>query len=183
MITKQVRELKDYCEREMNLLTSTTACFTGHRPQKLPWGYNEDDNRCIEMKYKLEKEIIGAIHKGYNNFITGMALGFDMICAETILKIQKDYPFIKLIAALPCKNQYKYWNTSQILRYKKILSQCNYIRCLYENYNDKCMIDRNDFMINNSSLVIALYNGKVGGTSYTIKNAKLKNLDVIIISI
>lgn len=31
-------------------LNSTTVCFTGHRSQKLPWGYNEEDERCVNMK-------------------------------------------------------------------------------------------------------------------------------------
>lgn len=36
-------------------------------------------------------------------------------------------------------------------------------------------------MLNNSSLVIALYNGKGGGTEYTVKKAEEKGLKVIII--
>lgn len=63
-------------------LSKSTCCFTGHRPQKLPWGFNEDEERCIEMKRKLKQEIINSIKNGYINFITGMILGFDMICAE-----------------------------------------------------------------------------------------------------
>ncbi|MBQ9118266.1 MAG: hypothetical protein IJY11_03585 [Clostridia bacterium] len=43
------------------------------------------------------------------------------------------------------------------------------------------MLERNDYMLNNSSLVIALYNGKGGGTGYTVKNAKQKGLETIII--
>ena len=38
-------------------LKSVTACFTGHRLQKLPWKANEQDIRCFEMKEKLDFEI------------------------------------------------------------------------------------------------------------------------------
>ena len=72
-------------------------------------------------------------------------------------------------------------NSIQKQRYNKILTQLDDIRCIYEEYIDGCMQERNDYMINNSSLVIALYDGKGGGTGYTIKRAKAKNLKIIII--
>ena len=30
-----------------------TCCFTGHRPEKLPWGDDEADPRCRALKRKL----------------------------------------------------------------------------------------------------------------------------------
>ena len=30
-----------------------TCCFTGHRPEKLPWRYDESDPRCVELKGRL----------------------------------------------------------------------------------------------------------------------------------
>ena len=27
-----------------------TCCFTGHRPNKLPWGGDEEDQRCLTLK-------------------------------------------------------------------------------------------------------------------------------------
>lgn len=31
------------------------CAFTGHRPRKFPWGYNEDDARCVALKETLAK--------------------------------------------------------------------------------------------------------------------------------
>lgn len=81
----------------VKLLNAHTCCFTGHRPQSLPWKFNEQDERCLKMKEQLRNEIIKAIKNGYKTFISGMALGFDMICAEMVLELKKTYPFIKLI--------------------------------------------------------------------------------------
>lgn len=53
------------------------------------------------MKIHLKDEIIKTINYGYIYFISGMALGFDIIAAETVLQLKKDFPQIKLIAALP----------------------------------------------------------------------------------
>lgn len=177
----KIKQLQKDCEKEFELLKDITCCFTGHRSQKLSWGENEEDERCVAMKVKLRKEIVNAINQGYIYFISGMALGFDIMVAEMILEFKKEYPQIKLIGALPCKDQYKVWKPFQIERYKMVLAKCDNVRCLYDTYQDKCMLERNDYMLNNSSLVIALYNGKGGGTGYTVRNAKKKGLKTIII--
>lgn len=56
------------------------------------------------------------------------------------------------------------------------------IRCIYDKYVDGCMKERNQYMINNSSLVIALFNGQWGGTKQTIEYAKSQGVEVIIIN-
>ena len=31
----------------------SACCFTGHRPGKLPWRYNEEDLRCVLLKARI----------------------------------------------------------------------------------------------------------------------------------
>ena len=31
----------------------SACCFTGHRPGKLPWRYNEEDLRCVSLKARI----------------------------------------------------------------------------------------------------------------------------------
>lgn len=166
----------------IQLLNSTTACFTGHRGQKLPWRYNEDDDRCKAMKATLRSEIENAIKRGYKTFLCGMALGFDLICAETVIDLKKTYADIKIIGALPCKNQDIKWSDTYKARYRKLLDQLDNIRCIYDEYiGAECMLERNRFMVNNSSLMIALFNGLSGGTKSTIDYARKQGLEIIII--
>ena len=50
------------------------ACaFTGHRPKKLPWGYNETDVRCVALKVALERQIRSLVQEGVMDFLSGMA--------------------------------------------------------------------------------------------------------------
>ena len=69
----------------------TKKCaFTGHRPQSLPFGFNEADERCIALKQKLRDEIIRQIEEnGVTHFITGMAIGVDMFAAEIVLGLNR----------------------------------------------------------------------------------------------
>ncbi len=161
---------------------NTTACFTGHRSQKLPWRFNEEDERCKNMKEVLQHEIEKAIQSGYATFICGMAIGFDMICAETVIALKSRYKNIKIIGALPCKTQDIKWSEKDKKRYRNLLTQLDDIRCIYDEYiGAECMIERNKFMVNNSSLMIALFNGLSGGTKSTIDYARNLGLKLVII--
>lgn len=66
------------------------CCFTGHRPQKLPWGSNEWDWRCVALKERILLLIRELYREGYRHFITGMALGIDTYCCEMVLRLKEE---------------------------------------------------------------------------------------------
>lgn len=88
-------------------MESIIACFTGHRPVSLPWGYDETQENCLKFKNDLLVILRKAILFGIKVFLTGMAEGFDMIAAETIIKLKQEFSDVKLIAIIRCKNQEK----------------------------------------------------------------------------
>ena len=166
----------------LKLVKSKSVCFTGHRSQKLVWGFNGSDERCLKMQDNLRIEIEKTINRGYETFYSGMALGFDLICVETILDLKKKYSDIKIVGVLPCKTQDSKWQVKDRERYRKLLWQLDGVRCIYDNYiGAECMLERNRFMVDNSALMIALYNGTNGGTKSTIEYARSKGLEIIII--
>lgn len=165
----------------MEIDKKITCAFTGRRPQNLPWKFNEEDERCIKTKQLAKNEIEKLIKEGYTNFISGMALGFDTYAAEIVLEMKEKYSDIKLICAIPCKTQHKLWNTKSRKRYFSILDRADYIHYVSEFYDIFCMQKRNEYMISNSSRVIALFDGKKGGTKNTIDFALEKGVEVIVI--
>lgn len=179
----KIEYVKNECEKIFDDLKQVTLCFTGHRSQKLPWKFNEKDCRCVKMIKILKDKIEQSIIDGYVYFISGMALGFDMICAEIVLDYKKKYNHIKLVCAIPCKNQNKLWSNEYKNRYRKILSKADIIRYIDKQYTKTCMLERNDYMLKNSSKVIALFNGHSGGTKSTILKAKKMGLNIDIINL
>ena len=55
----------------MDIIREKTACFTGHRPEKLPGG-SSDSPEAKVIKSMLYTEITAAVNDGYDTFITGM---------------------------------------------------------------------------------------------------------------
>ena len=168
-------------KNKINIEKEHCCCATGHRAQKLPWKFNENDFRCFVAKEKTKTAIHIAVRDGYKYFMSGMALGFDMIFAEVVLELKKEYPHIQLVCVIPCKNQYELWPIGQQERYHTILEQADQIICLNDTYTKNCMLERNDFMLEHSSRVIALFNGLNGGTKSTILKAEKMDIKTIII--
>lgn len=160
-----------------------TACLSGHRPNKLPWFYDETKANCVRFKQDLHQIFIGALNYGLKNYLVGMAEGFDMIGAETLIELRKQHNEIKIIAIIPCKDQEKKWKIEQQKRYHNILKQCDEVIILSEKYTDTCMNERNEYMVKHSSVLIACYNGKPSGTANTIRFAKENGCKVRIIDI
>lgn len=153
-----------------------TCCCTGHRPKGFPFKYGIDMPKHNAYLQELEQKIELAItHYNVTNFISGMAIGADMDFAEIVLKLRNKYP-ITLECAIPCPDQTLKWNEKDKLRYESILTNANKVNVVSERYTPECMLKRNRYMVDNSELVIAVFNGiQKGGTWYTIKYAKNKN--------
>mgnify|MGYP005780282859 FL=1 len=66
------------------------ACaFTGHRPRKFPWGYDELDTRCVSLKSVLTEQIEQLAMNGVTQFLSGMAEGVDTWAALAVLALRE----------------------------------------------------------------------------------------------
>lgn len=159
------------------------CCFTGHRPNKLPWGYDEEWPDCIRLKVVLATEIKAMIDRGVTTFYTGMAHGADMWCAEIVQSFQENLPElgIKLIAVIPYEGQANRWSNDYRERYFNILEKADEGVSLQEHYSKGCMQERNRYIVDHASHVIAVYGGKSGGTQYTVEYARRKNREVVVV--
>jgi len=58
-------------------MISKSCAFTGHRPCKFPWKYDETDSRCVALKAVLAEQIAALANSGFIQFLSGMAEGVD----------------------------------------------------------------------------------------------------------
>lgn len=160
-------------EREM------TCCFTGPRPQHLPWGLKEDDPRCVALKTEMALTLRGICKAGFRHFITGMAIGCDMYFAEAVLAMRNEYPELTLEAAIPCGGQPDRWSLRQRQRYNRLIDRCDAVKVLQIAYTPDCMMRRNRYMVDRSALVLACSNGRPGGTMNTMAYALKQGVKVL----
>lgn len=161
-----------------------SCCFTGHRPDKLPWGTDEHDPRCLVCKEKIRQALEWAYAQGVRHFIGGMARGADLYFAEEVLKLREKYPEITLECARPCESQANRWPEKEKLRYQEILNHCDIETLVQYSYDRGCMMRRNRYMVDHSGWLIAVYDGvPKGGTAQTLAYALKRGLHTHIVPV
>lgn len=128
------------------------------------------------IKDNISKDILKVIFKnaildGFDTFLVGMAVGFDTLCFNVLEEIRKENN-IRIIACIPCKNQDINFSILQKKEYKRMVNSADERIVLSEKYTPYCMLERNKFMVDNCSLLLAYLREKKGGTYYTVNYAE-----------
>ena len=156
-----------------------TVCFSGYRPEKLPWGYDECDPRCAQLKQRLRRAVCAACDDGFRHFICGMAQGCDLYFCELALQLRGERPDMTIEAAIPCRTQADSWSAEERRRWRGLIGACDEQTLLQENYSPHCMQRRNRYMVDHASLLIAVNDGARGGTRSTIEYAFKRGVNVL----
>lgn len=171
-------------------------CFTGHRPDSL-FGYDLEDNRYKLLERAIKRTLFTIMKDKEEkyHFIFGGAIGVDQMTFDIVsfvgLVLQRD---MVLEVATPFINQYVKWNEDNIKTYKKQLQLADVIThvdrldeykikgCIEDIYYPAKMQKRNMYMVDNSDIVIAVWNGDKGGTGNCVQYAKKLGKKIIYIN-
>ena len=165
------------------MMIEKCCAFTGHRPSKFPWGYNEADARCVALKMALAEQIVKLVDAGYTDFFSGMAEGTDTWTALAVLALKKENPALMLHCILPCKGQADKWSASARELYYSILGQADEVVYVGQEYSKDCMLKRNRYLVDHAACLLAVYNGEWrGGTAMTVRYARKLGREIIILN-
>ena len=164
-------------------MLDSSCAFTGHRPHKFPWRYNEAESRCLALKAALTEQITRLVDAGITDFYSGGADGVDCWASLIVLELRKKNPALRLHMLLPHKRQADKWSDSAQERYHLILKQADSIEYVSHEYYDGCMLDRNHRLVEDAGTLLAVYNGeRRGGTAATVRYARKLDRRIIILN-
>ena len=149
--------------------------FTGHR--KLP--------NTPALSERLTALLEQLISEGATDFYAGGAMGWDMLCEHTVLRLKETYPHIRLHLVLPCppEEQTLHWNAPAVKMYNSILSAADSVETVSPHYTENCMKKRNERLVALSEAMVCYCNNFRSGTAQTIRIAQSKNVKVIHLSL
>ena len=143
-----------------------TCCVTGHR--------NISANKIHYVQMQIRQELLRAIQRGYTHFISGFAVGVDLIFAGIVADLKSEYP-ITLEAAIPYPGRMDTPDRA----FQHLVKVCDTVKVHTDRYSKGCYMVRNRYMIDCSALVIAVHDGrKSGGTAATIGYVNRKGCDL-----
>ena len=151
---------------------TVSVAFTGHR------FYDFSQREFIQER--LTSAISEAYDHGIRNFISGFALGIDLMAAQLVQSLKCDLPGISLTAVIPFEGQAERYNIYDKRVYRRLLELADKVIVLSDCYYPRCFLDRDEFMVENASYLIAYYDGREkGGTYYTVKKARARGIPII----
>lgn len=143
-------------------LVTVRLAVTGHRPDKLG-GYKNEVYRRLR---RLAKEQLSEF-EDIEYVLTGMALGWDQAIADSCVDLE-----IPFVACCPFMGQEKVWPAGSQMHYRELLGLAKEVIYVCEGgYAGWKMLRRDEYMVDNSDHLLALWNGSKGGTGHTAQYA------------
>lgn len=142
---------------------------TGHRPNKLG-GYTKavSDRLQTLARNVIERESPDIV-------MSGMALGWDQAWVEAAIDL--GVPFI---AAVPFNNQSDKWPRPSRKRYHQLLDKAKLVYVVSQGgYAPEKLQIRNEYMVDASHKMAALWDGSQGGTFNCIRYAVKRGKPII----
>ena len=134
------------------------------------------------MKAVLTEQIAVLVEAGVRDFCSGMAEGTDFYCAQIVLTLREKNPALKLHCILPYRGQADKWTALSRDRYRSIIEQADSVVYVSREYHKNCMLDRNRFLVEYASTLLAVYNGvRRSGTGATVRYARKLGRELIVI--
>lgn len=163
---------------------SRTVAFTGHRSYKIyrsARGGSPDEIQEI-ITARTERAVRLLYDQGYDTFLCGMAMGFDLWASCAVLSVKRDFPEIRLIAVIPFKGQESRYYDAEKRLYYEVMDEVDRCVCLYEQYSsDTDYIDRNRMMLDHATMVVCYFSGGSGrsGTASTVNKARQRDIRIL----
>lgn len=176
------------------MLIANTACFTGHRPNKLLGGYDYSSEANLKLADALKKEIIHLYNSGITHFICGGALGVDQIAFSVLQRLRDVEDFcITIELAIPFEGFESQWIPASKKLHSEHIILADKVTVVDKDdryqtkvqtgkYHPLKMEMRNRYMVDNSFYVIAVFDGSKSGTANCINYAEKHNREISIIN-
>ena len=138
-------------------MTEKTCCFTGHK--------NLTQEQAIEALHLLIKRVNELTIEGYTHFISSFANDTDVLLAQIIGSFRYKNKNLVLEAVIPIENK-----LNSLDKIKCTLMLYNKVTVIQEQCGPECFQKRNKYMIDNSDVVVALWDEKTSKEAYNAVN-------------
>ena len=158
------------------------CCYIGEHIQRFSNSY--ENKTHFSYQQKIENLIETHIKNGVSYFVCGDMNKAELRFAETVLRFREKYPNVELEIDLAFREYPLCFTSADVKLHKRILERADMLLFLFNQRDFHCKEERDYYIVDNASHVIAVYNGLEKGTILsTIRYAKQQSKQVDLIDL
>ncbi|MFI3323375.1 MAG: SLOG family protein [Rikenellaceae bacterium] len=161
----------------MESLSDITVAFTGNRSLIPPSNIYSDDLEGV-IRASLHDLLEQAYCAGKRIFLSGGAVGFDLMAAEEVVALRLQYHDVQLVLVTPFDGQDAKYPERDKELYASLLSEADRVVRIAESYSLGAYHQRNEYLVENCGELIAYSSGKGRGTVSTMRRAVKRGVQV-----
>jgi uncharacterized phage-like protein YoqJ len=100
-----------------------------------------------------------------------MSRGVDLWAADIVLELRRYNKDLKLVCVIPFEGMEDRWPADWKKHYDLVRRQADFVWVLSDRYYKDAYQNRNQWLVNHASRLIAVFNGSSSGTGNTIRYA------------
>ena len=130
----------------------------GQHPMRFPWGFDEEDDRCRNLKIELAQQIMALRQSGVSQFLVACDCGVGLYAAEIVngLRATTDHDLM-LICYTPYEEQATKWAPYLRERYFDMLTACTYLSAVWEVGAPDAQLQAYKRIIDLADVVLTVY--------------------------
>ena len=167
---------------EMN--NNLCCAVIGQSPMRFPWGFDEEDSSCQNLKLALAQKIMELRQQGATRFAVVADCGVGLYAGECINALRQHDPDLMLFVVTPYEEQATKWTPDLRNRYFKLLEDCTIMELASHRKTPECEYDAYHKIIDYADTVLAVYDPVLAtgnAVDRAMKYAKERGLPVIFI--
>ena len=134
---------------------SKCCAIVGQSPMRFPWGFDEEDTGCQNLKLNLAQKIMELRQQGVTRFAVIADCGIGLYAGEIVNALRQTDADLMLFVVTPHEEQATKWAPYLRDRYFKLMEVCTIMEAASVRRTPECEYDAYRKIIDYSDMVLA----------------------------
>lgn len=162
-----------------------TCAVLGQPPMRFPWGFDEEDSGCQDLKLALAQKIMELRQQDVTRFAVVADCGVGLYAGECVNALRQHDPDLMLFVVTPHEEQATKWAPYLRERYFKLLEDCTLMEAASLHKTPSCEYDAYRKIIDYADMVLAVYDqttARGDAVDMSMEYVRERNLPVLLFS-
>ena len=133
------------------------CAIIGQHPMRFPWGFDEEDAGCQDLKLALAQKIMELRQQRVTRFAVVADCGVGLYAGECVNALRLTDPGLMLFVVTPHEEQATKWAPYLRERYFKLLEDCTIMEAASLHRTPECEYEAYRKIIDYADMVLAVY--------------------------